>query len=214
MTDDRPLQLGELAEVESPEVVRDALRRFRRRMFARGAWILLAVIVAWALIPAFAAKDLPARFRAAEGAAIGDIVRAGDVDVILVDARRLDDDTVGVHFVARADALTDEEFLRVTQVTRTSQEEAAGLIQVGDFHRIETAGGGRVVEAWVEMPAGTPGFVTGFIATTGDNAHDYPLDTGPRTAQPDELQRNDLLLGRLVVDLRDLAVPDHIWRIR
>src|SRR5438132_14357990 len=42
--DERPLDLRSLAEVDDAEVVRLAVRRFRRRVLVRSAWILLAAL--------------------------------------------------------------------------------------------------------------------------------------------------------------------------
>lgn len=46
MSEREPLDLRSLADVESPEVVRTALKRFRWRLLRRNLWIAMAVVVA------------------------------------------------------------------------------------------------------------------------------------------------------------------------
>ncbi len=46
MTDESPLDLRSLGDVESPEVVRAALRRFRRNALRTAAWVAVVGLVA------------------------------------------------------------------------------------------------------------------------------------------------------------------------
>jgi len=46
MSDEAPLDLRALGDVDEPEVVRAALRRFRRRLWTRYVWVGLAIVFA------------------------------------------------------------------------------------------------------------------------------------------------------------------------
>jgi hypothetical protein len=100
MADERPLDLRALADVDEPEVVRDALRRFRRRVLTRYVWVVAAVVVAgsavvWGRTP----TTLQQRVDAARNVVYVD--RVWRVDGVTVGLDRVADlgDTVGLHFV-------------------------------------------------------------------------------------------------------------------
>jgi hypothetical protein len=86
MDDDTPLNLRSLADVESPDALREALREFRRRALTRYVWVLLAVvvlIVAALLYPP--ERSLVDRIETAdESALVGYSVRAGESTWTLV----------------------------------------------------------------------------------------------------------------------------------
>lgn len=50
MSEQPPIDLRSLADVDSPEVVHEALRRFRRRTLVRSVWLLLAGAIGAAAI--------------------------------------------------------------------------------------------------------------------------------------------------------------------
>lgn len=67
MADQAPLDLRALADVEEPEVVHEALRRFRRRVWTRYVWVGLAIVFAViALIVADQPRDLRDEVEAAD----------------------------------------------------------------------------------------------------------------------------------------------------
>jgi hypothetical protein len=97
---DEPIDLRFLADVEEPELVRQALRTFRRRFLTRYLWIALAAVLAgaaiwWGVQPnslaervdAASPRDFPGLARHTRG-----------VDVALADVVRLRDG-VGFRFV-------------------------------------------------------------------------------------------------------------------
>ena len=97
---EQPLDLRSLADIDSPDVVRAALRTFRRRVILRSLWGLLAGMVAVAIIyVATQPRSLPDRITKASVAAHPGVTwDVGDVRIALVDVARLDDH-LGLHFV-------------------------------------------------------------------------------------------------------------------
>lgn len=101
--EDRPLNLRDLAEEESPDVVRVALRRFRRRTAVRALWLAGLVLAALLLLPLLSTEaSFAERYYASPGVPIGQTVDSGPVRVALLDARRIDPDNGGLHFFASA----------------------------------------------------------------------------------------------------------------
>src|SRR5438309_2031936 len=81
-TEDRPLALGNLAQTESPEIVRAALGRFRRRLLSRLGIVVLAAAIAVFLYPRYFNKqlDLATEIRSARGVHLATMVHDGNVD--------------------------------------------------------------------------------------------------------------------------------------
>lgn len=110
-----PLSLAELAEVESPEVVRAALSRFRKRLIVRTVLVPLAIAAVFG-IPRLLPDTPPSRemqFRMSRTwQDIDDQIARGRVEVVLLDARRLTHDPeFGLRLIARTDALRRGEHL-------------------------------------------------------------------------------------------------------
>jgi hypothetical protein len=101
MSERPPLDLRSLADVDSPDVVRDALKTFRRHIVTRYVWmtLLVATLVAgavWANTPTNLGEAVDrADVVASPRDAVWDV---GDVRVSLLDVVSLGD-TVGLHFV-------------------------------------------------------------------------------------------------------------------
>jgi hypothetical protein len=120
---EQPLDLRALAAVDEPEVLRDALRTFRRRVLTRYVWITLAlalvlVAVLWGLQPLTLEERIeearPAHWPATAwhrgGASIG-LSRVADLG-----------DSVGMHFVVIGEEGLDWDL----QVAGSLQNEASG----------------------------------------------------------------------------------------
>jgi hypothetical protein len=100
---------------------------------------------------------LPRRFTGAPGEELGRLVRDGPVQVILLDARRLAPDEVGLHLVITADGLSSSEEL-------VAQPGLSGTIEVfpvGGYGAVPppppqmtTTGRGTALEAWVALAPG------------------------------------------------------------
>lgn len=119
MSDERPLGLAELAEVDAPEVVSAALGRFRRRIFVR-AVLIPAVVTAIVLLPRLLPEAIHSNQRQFTESrrvhAIGERLASGAVDVVVLEARRVDERDqvwVGVRFLVTTDELKGRERLSV-----------------------------------------------------------------------------------------------------
>jgi hypothetical protein len=105
MTDQPPLDLRSLGEVDEPEVVRAALRTFRRRLWTRYVWIGLAIVVAAVtLVVGGRPSNLKEEVEAANTITYpGDAVwRVGGSSVALEEVADLGE-TMGLHFVVVPD---------------------------------------------------------------------------------------------------------------
>lgn len=104
MSDQVPLDLRSLAEVDEPEVIRAALRRFRRRLWTRYLWVGLAIIGAViALVVGARPSGLREEMEAADVRAFpATTYRFEDVSVALTEVSDLGD-TMGLHFVVVPD---------------------------------------------------------------------------------------------------------------
>ena len=101
MNDETPLDLRSLGDVASPDVVRAALRDFRRRALRRYVWI--AVVIALAVLATIVfppQQGLDDRIEAADGAPVGYSFDVGDSAWTLVRVADLGD-TLGLQFVVR-----------------------------------------------------------------------------------------------------------------
>ncbi len=104
MSDEAPLDLRVLADVDSPEIVRAALRRFRRRALTRYIWVGVGVAVfvaavLWGRTPTTLAERVD---RASSKAFPETVWRVRGVSVALEMAADLGD-TVGLHLVVLPD---------------------------------------------------------------------------------------------------------------
>jgi hypothetical protein len=105
MSEERvPLDLRVLADVDSPEVVHEALRRFRRRMLTRYVWVALAIVfAAVALLVGGRPSDLREEMEKAHTRSFPTLVwRIGGRSVALEEVADLGDD-MGLHFVVLPD---------------------------------------------------------------------------------------------------------------
>ena len=119
MNPDEALDLRALADVGSPGVARDAVRRFRRKIFTTGALVLLAALflaggVIWATV---FYRSFDERIETAPGAAVGAVYSEDKVTVVLRRVARLDEG-VGLQFLVAAPDATPRtrHFLRAEGV--------------------------------------------------------------------------------------------------
>lgn len=135
MNDPPPLDLRSLADVESPEVVKSALRRFRRKLLATGSAVLVAALVlvsavVWAMLD----RNVVERIEQAAGAYPGSVYEVNGVTVVLVKVADLGD-TLGLRLLLAAPEAraSDAYFLSTTST---------------DYNQAPT---GRVTDAWLEV---------------------------------------------------------------
>ena len=100
MSDETPLDLRSLADVDSPEVAREALRTFRRRLWTRYLWIGLAIALgAVVLFVGSRPSNLREEMEAANVRAFPERVwRVPGATIALEEVADLGD-AMGLHFV-------------------------------------------------------------------------------------------------------------------
>lgn len=104
MSEQPPLDLRGLADVDSPEVVRAALKTFRRRLWTRYVWVGLAIVfAAAAFVWGGQPSDLREEIEASHLRSLPEQVwRVGGTSVALEEAADLGD-YMGLHFVVLPD---------------------------------------------------------------------------------------------------------------
>ncbi len=100
MSDQPPLDLRALADVDAPEMIHEALRRFRRKILVRSVWVVLAavavVVLLWARTPTTLAERVDQASRAIEAHPVW---HAQGATVALDRVASLGDGRLGFHFV-------------------------------------------------------------------------------------------------------------------
>jgi hypothetical protein len=224
--DEVPLDLAALAVTDSPDVVRTALRRFRRRVALRTA-IVVAVVAAVGLLLALRPSTtfLPDRFREARPTDVMAVVGTDAVDVVVLQAARLDVDTYGLRLLAIGKDLPPSEGVFVLPPRRPPLAAPSPTPPPGPpLFEISTSGfsSAPAQEAWVAVPAGTSeltvevgagvpargGNDDGPAAPTTVNRPQPALRIGGPPTEPG----TERLLGEVVLDLEALGVPHEIWR--
>jgi len=172
MSDESPLDLRTLADVESPEVVREALRTFRRRLWTRYVWIGLAIVFAGvAFVVGARPSDLREEMEDANLRVFPESVwRLDDASVALVEVADLGD-TMGLHFVALPDPGTPDLALTV--------EGAVDALMPSRY------------DLYSEVL----------------RSRDITVTVGPSRCRPGCEEQETLVL-----DLRELGVPENLWR--
>jgi len=194
--DERPLPLGALAQTESPEIVRAALGRFRRRVLLRGLVLLLAIGAAFVLYPRYFGepKELAQEIRDARGVILLQKVDGSSVQATIARAARLSHDQVpgkerfGLHVIAitlKSSALDNQ------LVTLLRPSEKNGVLEV------------------VAGEASFSGFNVWISAAVGTRVIDVPFAA---VSRPDGAILDRPLTGTLHLDMQTLNIPDWIWR--
>jgi hypothetical protein len=101
MSDQPPLDLRALADVDAPEVIHEALRRFRRKILARSVWVVVlagvaVVVVVWVRTPTTLAERVDQASRTIEAHPVW---HAHGATVALDRVASLGDGRLGFHFV-------------------------------------------------------------------------------------------------------------------
>lgn len=163
--------LRDLAEVEEPEVVRSALRRFRRRAaFLALAVVAVTVGVVLVLTAPQSQPSLPARFDPHDGQRMSAVINEPPVEVVVLSAQRLDDDTFGLELVVVAEGLEEGEGLFVSPLAPASEPRTGDnedppspenppppLPAFGGIEELASDGfgPGPVTRAWLAVPVDT-----------------------------------------------------------
>jgi len=230
--EDRPLRLADLADVQSPDIMRAALSRFRRRTIIRGLAIALVFL---ALPPLFRGLDPPEstwieKVARAHTIEIGRVVDADGFRVVVLDARRLRDEDAEkeeeegfpppplfvegnrvIHVVIVAEGIRMDEQLVVGDPL---------LFGPTDVER-DPRRGTRAVEAFLPYAQGQRRIGVPLYALTGAEVGTGERGPGLHTQQECAIPLNPLgvcellkgegrSIGSVTLDLTDLGVPDRV----
>lgn len=234
MSSERPLGLRELAEVESPELVRGALRRFRRR-FALWAALFAASVIGLTLLVTGPdrGRSVPSEFAGARPTSVMAVARERDVRITVLDAARLES-TYVLHAVVVVDglALGEGVFIGRQFAVWSSEMETSGAgadtppppgppADIGGMVRASDSGFGAhpAQEIWLEIPLGrqrvTVTVAAGVPAGTGPSESEVAPPRRP-TAElvlegPPIEPGTGRVLAEVTLDVRELGIPQHIW---
>lgn len=191
-TEQPPADLRHLAEIDAPEVVRPAFRRFRRRVLWWSALVVLAATWILLVYPVFV-RDLPDQF-AYDRSLTGPVtVEFEHVDVVVLDAQPLGrytcnfTDCYGLHLLVTPKSLPDGERL---DVVLPPDCQAANIRGGGP-------GADPLLEVWFTAGAGNPRVPLEFVA----------VSDGPRL--PDRETRP---IETVTLDLAALGYPSDVWQ--
>ena len=160
-----PLRLSDLADVDSPEVVKAALRRFRKRVLVWTVWLVIAVLAALLLLPTYnrGRNDLRQQFLRAPGEATGAILHQGLYEATILSVVRLNKLQYGVHLVATVPSL-EAGLQRLTYAGGFENNKSVGGFSVESVD-------GRSTEVWFVGRAGDPVVVIPFFVMSDEILH-------------------------------------------
>jgi hypothetical protein len=180
---ERPLDLSSLADVHAPEVVHQALRRFRRRFFGTGAVVLLAALALvggflWATVINQTTED---KVEESPGVRPGTVYEV-EGNVVLLEKVAETDDGLGLKFVlATPDAEGNDHY----------------TLNHPEIREFNGTGGPTIKTLWIVVaPPSQPRFEMELTLQQGCN----PDQSGFCRNHPETI-------GSFTVDLEQLDVP-------
>lgn len=208
MTEEMPFDLRSLGDVESPEVVRSALRRFRRRTL-RTVLAVLAVGALAATIVVAVRRDPLAIDRAivnAPGIDISASYQSGGVTLALVRVADLRYQA-GFRFVVIAPEVRGMEPFVDIQVAGLGQGKETrtdgSILNVWSGFDVPADGRFEVIYKQVPKCEKKEDLGGGIFTCT-------KFETGP-VDSPGADPFGDIEVARFQIDLRALGVPERIW---
>lgn len=239
MREDEPIvDLAELRQVESPEVVHAAMRRFRRRLWLWAVVVVAAVVGVVLVVTAPSVTPwLPTRMAQAGPLEVMERLEQGPVQVLVLDAARLEDSYV-LRLVVDAAGLDPSEGVFVGERFAVwdpdAHPEPPGAAEedvpppppgpptdLGGVVSIASSGfgTGAVQEVWIEVALGNPRptvtVAAGVPARPGSEP-DGPSDLGA-TDFPSEIlgpptePGTDRVLAEVELDVREFGIDHHVW---
>jgi len=220
-----PPGLRDLAEVDSPEIVRAALRRFRRGLLVRVIVILLVIGAFIGLRMLTRDTYLPNLLEAGPGVDIGKVIEKDSVTATVIEARRHDGDPAakyGLRVVFAAEGLKRGERLHIEPAMSSCLPDANAMETgptVGDIY--DLGGGPGAREMWIVEFVGTERIpvTVGASSARGGRPRqtDVPLMTELPcdtflSAEPDT--QHIRFLTTIYLEPKELGVPAAIWRDR
>jgi hypothetical protein len=201
MSSNPPLDLGSLADVESPEVVKEALRTFRRRSLRTAIWVVLVVVmIGIPVVRQALSKSFEERVAAAPGIDVGTVYTSRGVTMVLSRVAALDDGTA-LHLVITPNGVAPDAriiFVHIETATRIAN----------------SAGPGRVVDGWFVVNLRDDGLLKVTVSV------DRHCEVHPSKENPDlricggvrQYDAHDPPEREFTIDLKAAGVPERLWR--
>lgn len=237
MSSDTPLDLDGYGDIDSPDVVRRAAGRFRRRLFACAAVVALLALSAGFLLAQQPGDTTPRGLldQAAVRHEAGGQLRQDGLSLVVLEAGRVSEGIYVLHIVGVAERLDDQEALDLSIPVSTlippPGQEPADL----PGHQVQTLGidpqesgygpGRHVVQAWVVLPTGTRTVPVDFLAGVPQRPsppgaspdHGDPADASPSNGAaprglPPTVEGTGRRLGTIELDVKELQIPEEIWQ--
>jgi len=201
VSDERPLALRDLADADSPELVRAALGRFRRRLLVRVLILVLIAAVGVFLYPRYHrdAGDLASEIRHAPGVDLYNTVKAGTVEATIMRVARLPRETLapdrpverfGIDLFVNGHSPAPDQ--QIVSLLRSDLDR--GVLSFRIESNSNLADG---LEMWITFIAGTRTIDIPIARVAVDGG-------AARVTEPS--------LGTLHIDMQKLGVPDWTWR--
>lgn len=199
--DERPLALRDLAQADSPEIVRAALGRFRRRLLTRGLILLVIAAVGLFLYPRYhrGPENLSVAIAEGRGADLYRLIRSDRIEATVLRVARLPRlagdpngsvERFGIHLFVRP--LTSSSDQQIASFLRP--DRAYGVLSVRSESNDYM---GSSIEIDISLVAGTPMI-------------DIPI--GIARTDTATTQITATLVGTVHIDMETLDVPDWSWR--
>lgn len=200
MSTNPPFDLGSLADVESPEVVKGALRTFRRRTLRTFVWVVLvATMIGVPLVRQGLSKDFAESVEAAPGYDVGTLYASRGVTVLLARVADLEDMSA-VRLIVTAPDLPGEKRLFLT--LENGGPEAT------------QRGPRRVVDGWFSVRVPDDG-VLRLSVFVDIRCEVHPSKENPNLRVCDGVQQVDPHESperEFTIDLKAAGVPERFWR--
>jgi hypothetical protein len=200
--DDRPLALDVLAKTESPEIVRAALGRFRRKLLVRGLILALIVATGVFLYPRYVRPDpgLDSEIRHGRSVTLFHTVKAGAVEATIFAGARLSNE------VLAPDQRIGRYGLRINITSESVRPDEQLLLAVApDLERgvlqIQTAIGSENIPAGLDVS---------MSLISGTRVIDLPVAGIVYGASGVTLTHR--LLGTIHIEMNRIGAPDWLWR--
>ena len=215
-----PLDLRSLSAVESPDVVKDALRRFRLRALVALGLAAVLIIAAAMVIAARRPASIEERVSAGEQANLNPIVIRDDrVHAVLLEVTRLDEASYAARLLLIVEELEEGKVVQIARLERSGAASAdAGCAE------IDLGAAGAALEATIAVPIGTERISLDVAAVDslaikggGGGAVSVVGGAAPRSdsCEIDLSQgrkRQSQVVGRVELDMVELGLPSSLWR--
>jgi hypothetical protein len=200
-SDERPLALGELAQADSPEIVRAALGRFRRRLLMRGLILVLIGALALFLYPRYFHNtgDLTSEIERGKGVVLYGTVKAKNAEATIFRVARLPQEHIGggpaverfgIHLIVRS--ISSHPNAQTVSLLRKDVDR--GILSVRSESNSYLSDS---LEMWISLTVGTPTIDIPIVGVVPDGGAEKVVGSSA---------------GVVHIDMQKLGVPEWTWR--